>query len=267
MDLAPQLYQAKVMHRRLFPRVNGFAYSVYYLACPLSQIARLADGWRFGVERFGLMGFYAKDHGARDGSNLQDWARRILQEHGITTADGEIILIAMPRILGYGFNPVSFWLCLDKANQLRAVINEVHNTFGEHHSYLCAHANGRIIAPEDRLTAQKLFHVSPFLERSGYYRFRYQYQPDNPALGFWIDYCHEDGRLQLITSLLGRCEPYTRASRRRAFWSIPWVTVKTIALIHWQALKIISKKIRYIPKPVQQERRLSASHDITGRNT
>ncbi len=257
--MTPAIYTAKVMHKRMFPKVNQFTYGVYYLALPLDQLGALNDGWRFGVNRRALVSFHERDHGARDGSPLEPWIRAILSEHAPQVTIASITLITMPRILGYVFNPVSFWLCFDASQQLRAVLAEVHNTFGEAHSYLCVHDDGRVLAAEDWLFARKVFHVSPFLPRDGSYQFRFAYRPD--ALGVTINYHDAEGALQLITMLNGQFTPLTRASLRRAFWRHRLVTLKTILLIHYQAIKLIAKGVRYIVKPPQLAARLSVTQE------
>lgn len=263
MELAPQLFFAKVMHKRLLPRINGFTYKVYYIAAPLSSLSAIADGWRFALNTFGLMSFYSRDHGPRSGANLEPWIRQLLLEYNIDQADGEVVLVALPRILGYGFNPVSFWLCLDKDEQLRAVLCEVHNTFREQHSYLCTREDRQPITGEDWLVSEKQFHVSPFLKREGTYRFRFDYRPLDRKLGVWIDYYNAQTQKQLLTSLVGHLMPLTRQNRRRAFWQFPLVSLKVIGLIHWQALKLLSKRIRYIPKPQQLEQTISYGGNLT----
>ena len=261
MEIAPRIFTARVMHKRLFPKVNQFTYGVYYLALPLPFSSQWADGWRFGVNRRAVLGFHDKDHGPHDGGALEPWARGILASYGLSGLTQHITLVTMPRVLGYGFNPVSFYLCQDSDAGLRAVICEVHNTFGETHSYLCAKPAGEVIGTEDWLQAEKLFHVSPFIAREGFYRFRFHVTPE--ALGVWIDYYDAEGRQQLLTALTGRWTPLTRASLRRAFWRHPLVTLKTIALIHWQAIKLASKGIRYIIKPRQRDASVSAPDNLT----
>lgn len=255
--IVPQLLTAKVMHKRLFPKENGFHYGIYYYALPLSGLAELP----VKVNKPAMVSFYERDHGYHDGSDLKLWARNILNDYNITKADGEIVLVTMPRILGYVFNPVSFWLCYDETHKLRAVISEVHNTFGEVHSYLCAHEDQRVIEREDVLTAQKLFHVSPFLEREGHYTFRFDVRPE--TFGVWIDFYDVEGRKKLVTSLLGKLQPLTPKAVRRAFWGHPLVTLKAIFLIHWQAVKLLAKGIKYIPKPLQKKEKVSASDNLT----
>lgn len=244
----PAIFFAKVMHKRLLPKVNAFTYGIYYLAFPLRRMDELSDGWRFGVNERGLLSFYEADHGARDGSPLLPWIQNILKEYAIDQADGEIILVAMPRVLGYVFNPVSFWFCLDRSGGLRAVLSEVNNTFGERHCYLSVHPDQRIITENDVMQAQKLFHVSPFLQREGHYKFRFHFQDDK--FGIWITYFDRDGK-KLLTALTGAIRPYTAGNRRKAFWRYPLMTYRAIFLIHWQAMKLVIKGIRYVSKPVQ----------------
>lgn len=253
MELVPQIYTAKVMHKRLFPKVNQFTYSVYYVSLPLPA-QKLPSK---------LLAFYDKDHGNRDGADLKSWAKNILKNYGLDDIVDTINLITMPRVLGYVFNPVSFFMCFDSEKKLRAVICEVHNTFGEQHCYLCAHPDHREILADDMLEAKKLFHVSPFLEREGHYTFRFAYQADK--LGIWIDYYNGQQQKQLVTSLTGSFSTLNRTSLNKAFWSHPLLTLKVVFLIHLQALKLVSKGIKYIIKPIQLEDKLSATNNLTKR--
>lgn len=248
--LTPQICTAKVMHKRLFPKVNGFVYGVYYLALPLDSLADLP--FPFPIR------FRSRDHGAKDGSPLGAWIDSLLKEHGLA-CDGQKVLVAMPRILGYGFNPVSFWLCLDAAQNLRAMVYEVNNTFGESHLYLCAHEDGRVIQPDDVLNGDKLFHVSPFLPREGKYLFRVNFQPGK-KFGVWIDYYAADGRKQVLTSMIGDLAPLTKKALWQRFFTHPLLTFKVIALIHWQAIRLFLKGVKYIPLPLQSHDRLSRNN-------
>ena len=268
------------MHKRLFPKVNSFTYSVYYLALPLSnligglsfrEIVKRRETNKFQenaddffqnlpYNKFGVLSFFDKDYGSKDGKNLNKWARKILKKYDLNDITNEIMLISMPRVLGYVFNPVCFWICLDKERNIRAVLCEVNNTFGETHKYLCAHNKGQPIKPEEQLEAKKIFHVSPFLKREGHYKFRFSL--DENKLGIWIDFYNAEGKKQLITSLVGQLHPLTKSSLSKVFWKHPLVTLKTIFLIHWQALKLISKGVKYIPKPTQIKQKLSRSANI-----
>jgi len=247
MEIAPQLFTAKVMHKRLFPKVNRFTYRVYYLAVPLPAAPLPSRVQRLPTD----------DLGYRDSRPPEAWARDILEPYKLAEKTAHIMLITMPRVLGYVFNPVSFYLCLDQEKQLQAVISEVHNTFGEQHSYLCFHASHKVIEADEWMEAEKLFHVSPFLERIGLYRFRFDVQAEK--LGIWIDYYDTQNNKQLMTALTGTLSPLTGRALTQAFWAHPLVTLRSIALIHWQALKLVTKGIRYIKKPEQLTEKLTVS--------
>jgi len=250
MVISPRLYTAKVMHKRFFSKKNSFHYGVYYLALPLP--AAPIPGL--------LASFHAKDLGKRDGNDPVSWVRGILTDYKLNEKVSDVILVTMPRVLGYVFNPVSFYFCLDETHALRAVLCEVHNTSGEQHSYLCAHPDHRAITAEDWLEAEKVFHVSPFLNRRGNYKFCFDLKENK--LSIWIDYYDDRQQRQLITSLIGTFTPLTPESLRRAFWRHPLVSFKAITLIHWQALKLVMKGIRYVAKPMQLSKKITTTRNL-----
>jgi len=251
----PMLMTAKVMHKRFFPRVNAFTYGVFYLCLPLAKIAGMKSSFLLGINRAGFFSFQTRDHGDRSGGDLESWARTFLKQAGIDSLVDTITLITFPRVLGYVFNPVSFWLCEDTQKKLVAVLCEVNNTFGQTHTYLCAKPDGTPITPEDWLVGDKVFHVSPFLKREGTYKFRFAFEGEQKAV--FIDFYDGAGKKQLITSVIGRLNPLNDKTLFRMVWRYPLVTAKAIVLIHWQALRLISKGIRYIPKPIQTLPRIS----------
>ena len=261
MAIGPKLLFANVMHKRLFPKENSFSYRVYYLVCDIERLSDLSDGHWLGLNRWGLASFHNRDHGPCDGSSLKAWADALIDSHAADLEIQRVILVAMPRILGYGFNPVSFWLCLDGSGGLRAVISEVHNTFGERHVYFCRNEDGSRIVRQQGIEAPKVFHVSPFLPRTGHYQFRFGYEANR--LGVWIDYFDKDGRKQLLTSLSGSFDPYSRKKLLWAFVSCPLVTIKVITMIHWQALKLLVKGLQFFPKPAQLAEKVVLSRNIT----
>ncbi len=251
MDIEPQIFIGKVMHKRLFPKENAFTYGIYYLALPLSKISQAPQSF--------ALSFQEKNHGPRDGSGLEYWVRSILKNHNpaLDTITEEIMLVCMPRIFGYVFNPVSFWICLDKKKNIRAVLCEVNNTFKEAHSYLCVQPGLKPITQDDWLKADKVFHVSPFLKREGKYKFRFA--SNGNKLGIWIDFFDAQANKQLITALTGTLSPISKQSLRKAFWSHPLVTFKAITLIHWQALKLMRKGIKHLKKPRQKDEKFSVT--------
>lgn len=244
MALAQALYIADVAHARSRPKRNQFRYMVYYLCFPLQQVEKLACGL-LSVEKPNLFSYYGKDHG--DGKQPPlEWVRGVLSQYHMPEADGEVVLLTMPRLLGYGFNPVSFYFCLDRGGALRAVISEVTNTFGDRHSYVCFHDDRRVITRDDQMEARKVMHVSPFCDIEGHYRFRFAYGEEK--LGVWIDYYDRDGLL-ITTSMVGKRRTLNAAALLTCFFRYPLITLKVIGLIHYQALKLWLKGIRYRRRP------------------
>ena len=258
---SPKLLTSKVFHSRSTPVKNSFSYNVYYIVTPLSQLQNLSLKGVFGIDHWSLFSFYQKDYGMRDGSCLQSWVSKQLASFDLKEADGEVYLVTMPRVLGYAFNPVSFWFCHDKAGGLRAVLCEVNNTFREHHIYLCAHKDHRPILANERIEAKKEFHVSPFLERVGRYEFRFK--SDGSSCGVWIDHFDDENEKILSTSVVGTLREYTRRSLILAFIRFPFETLKVISLIHWQALKLYFKRVQYVPKPKQRMPNATSSKNLT----
>jgi DUF1365 family protein len=245
MVIGNGLLVADVAHARHMPKRNAFHYGVYYLCFALDDLSQLGKLSLLSYNRFNLFSFHDRDYGKRDGSSLDEWIHGMLKEWDIPQADGRIILLTLPRLMGYVFNPVSFWFCLDKQGGLRAVLSEVSNTFGDRHCYISFHDDRRPITQNDLLRADKVFHVSPFIEIKGHYMFRFAYRENK--VGVWIDH-HDENGLMLTTSLIGKRQPLTSGGLLKCFFRYPLVTLKVISLIHYQALKLWLKGIRYIKR-------------------
>lgn len=221
---------------------NRFRYTVdYVLLTPDTAKGPLLFSRRWA----NLAGLYDSDHGGAPGQGEgTPWVRRVLAEHGLPDA-ARIDLLAQPRLLGHVFNPVSFWLCNDAEGALRAVIAEVSNTFGDRHSYLVHRADMGPITAEDHLTAQKIFHVSPFQPVEGGYRFRFDIRADR--IGIWIDF--SAGENGVIATLTGPRKPLTNRAILWACLRRPFGSRRVLTLIFWQALKLRLKGVAYRPRP------------------
>ena len=182
MDDHSRLYLTRVVHRRLFPVKYRFSYRVFSLLLDLACLDENARRLRLlSVDRFNLLSFHRRDHGPRDGASLRDWAEQLLCSRGIDLEGGKILLLCFPRLLGYGFNPLSIWYCHHRDGSLRALICEVNNTFGEHHFYLL-HEQGSAMPWPARAELDKCFHVSPLIGMQGRYRFRLDKPEDRLAV-------------------------------------------------------------------------------------
>jgi DUF1365 family protein len=243
---APGIVAGEVMHRRTRPAKNAFTYPAFCLRLPLSQLSTLpARGVAWN--RRGLVAFHDRDHGPRDGTPLSVWMRELLAREKID-AGGEIVLYAFPRMLGYVFNPVSFWVCHHADGSVGAVLAEVNNTFGETHHYLLAHPQGEPLKSGETLTARKVFHVSPFCDVKGHYTFRFHFGP-----GRWlarIDYFDGDGDSVLLeTHVSGKVQALDAAQARSLLWRYRWFTLAVVARIHWHALRLWTKRVPFFRKP------------------
>ena len=236
-----QLGHGVVRHRRLRPRVHAFEYPTYFLMLPLRSL-RDAPHPALRRNRLGWLSFHDADHG--DGrADVLAWLDELLAIEGIDDARGEVWLHCYPRVLGYVFKPVSFWYCHRADGTLAAIVTEVNNTFGERHCYLLA---GPDLAYGRELRARKVFHVSPFCDVQGGYRFRFM----RTALRTVARVDHDDDAGPLLqTSVSGHLGPLTAQSVRQAFFGMPLMTVGVIARIHWQALRLWLKRVPFFSKP------------------
>ena len=246
----PLIGFGQVMHRRLRPVGNAFNYPTYFLLLPLRSLQANGSG-ALARNRRSALSFFDSDHGD-GGGNALAWLDALLLREGVEDAGGEVWLHTYPRVLGYAFKPVSFWYCHRPDGSLRAIVVEVNNTFGQRHCYL-------LDAPQygQLLTADKVFHVSPFCTLAGSYRFRFlQTERDGVRSTLArIDYhdgadrADETAEPLLQTSVSGTLEPVTPASLRKALWRYPAMTWGVVARIHWQAFRLWRKRIPFVSKP------------------
>ncbi|MEJ6392893.1 DUF1365 domain-containing protein [Gymnodinialimonas sp. 2305UL16-5] len=235
----------ETFHGRRGAVENAFRYGIDYVIVDAESSARAPA--LFGRNRRGFFSLWDKDHGGapKHGTGAV-WAREVLAANGLAeVTDGKLLLLAQPRVIGHVFNPVAFWLAYDTEGDLRAVIAEVTNTFGDRHSYLCAHEDHRPIGREDTMRATKIFHVSPFQPIEGGYTFRFDIRPDR--VGVWIDF--STGNEGVYATLTGPRAPLTNRAILRAAVRRPLGSRRVLGLIHWQALKLWWKGARYRVRP------------------
>lgn len=244
---AAALYLGEVMHARLKPMGHRFNYRVMSL---LIDLDRLDEADRqsalFGVNRRALYSFHEADHGPRDGSSLRAYAGRCAANHGIDLAGGRVELLCYPRLLGYGFNPLSVYFCYRRDGELALLIYEVRNTFGEMHPYVLPVRPGELSDAGLRQQQDKLFYVSPFVPMEMRYHFRVQ--PPSDVVKLRILETDREGPL-LAATFHGSRRRLGSGALLRSALALPLMTFKIMAAIHWEALRLWLKGARLQPRP------------------
>ncbi len=263
-------------HARSYPARNAFAVGTVFLRLPMRALAakppqRLTGlaglgAVLFGVNRSALLGFRDRDHGehsAEHGSALA-WLDALLHKEGIIDCTGEVWLHTFPTVLGYAFKPVSFWFCTRANGELGAVLAEVHNTFGEQHGYLLHHGSGAPLKNGQQVIAKKMFHVSPFFPVRGEYRFSWAVHPERSVLRIaYYDAEHQPAQpdaVSLSTSISGQHAAISVTTCIQALLSYPAQAFSVVARIHWQALKLWLKKVRFYSKPAMPANDVTHTH-------
>lgn len=244
-ELSSCLYTGTVMHRRFKPHAHRLNYRVFWCLLDLDELPHLPSRLRFfSLKGFNLFGFRNADHGDGSDRPLRAQVEAHLATAGIDLGGGAIRLLCMPRLLGFVFNPISVYYCYDRGGALKALLYQVHNTFGQRHSYLIPVDSKPGEPLEQRCL--KAFYVSPFMDMDIAYRFRVQ--PPDKRVALVIESSDAQGPV-LFASLAGERHALTDAALLRAFLSFPFMTLKVVAGIHWEALNLWIKGMRLRPRP------------------
>ncbi|MGZ3273825.1 MAG: DUF1365 domain-containing protein [Caulobacteraceae bacterium] len=240
------LYAGTVVHVRTRPERRRLRYRVVQALFDLDELPALGREltW-FGHNRANLFSFHDRDHG--DGSgDLRGWVEGRLAEAGLSGRPAAIRVLCMPRVLGHVFNPLSVYFCHDEDERLQAVVYEVNNTFGERHSY--ALAVGEEARPV-RQTCEKAFYVSPFLPMT----LRYDFTLSPPGAAVGVQVAASDGEGLLLDAwFTGRRQALADGALLKALLAFPLMTLKVVAAIHWEALKIWASGVPLVKKPRPQ---------------
>jgi DUF1365 family protein len=247
------IYTGHVAHRR--PGKHRLRYPVFMLTLDLENLPR---GLRLlKHNRAALFAFFDRDHGARRDAPLKPQIEAKLCEAGIAWDGGKIVLLTMPRLFNYVFNPLSVYFCYRRDGSVGALVHEVSNTFGESHFYVLpprAETNGAITQ-----ACAKEFFVSPFLEGDLFYEFNITPPGQRVAVAMIVRRGEE---VALTASFAGAHREMTDAQLFRAWLGNPLMTFKVIAGIHWEALQMWLKGVRFLgrrgSRPSVREKKAAA---------
>jgi len=238
------IYECSVMHNRLEKRNIKFNYKFFMFYLDLDEIDSLSNSlFFFSRNKFNLFSFRDKDHIAFEKPDVKKNILEYLKRNNVNDEIGSIKLLTNVAVLGYNFNPVSFYFCFDKQNNPICAVPEVGNTFGELKPFFIG--NNELNEGIFKSKQQKNFYVSPFIEHDVYFDF--SLQVPEKSFTIKIDDFKDQKRI-FITSLHGKKENLTDAKLVLYFFRFPLVTLKIIFSIHYQAMKLYFKKFKYFRK-------------------
>jgi DUF1365 family protein len=247
--LASCLYAGEVRHRRHLPVENAFRYSVFFVYLDLWELDRVFAGrWLWSVSRPNVAWLRRRDHLGDPEVPLEESVRRLVGERLGSRPEGPIRLLTHLRYFGHNFNPVSFYYCFDPADQaVEAIVAEIHNTpWGETHCYVLGEDRNEGTREEKRFRFPKTFHVSPFLPMG----LRYEWELSEPGEALRVQMADWDGDTKVFEA---RLTLVRRALTGRALASAlvnhPAMTVKVVAAIYWQALRLKLKGAPFYAHP------------------
>lgn len=248
MTQASALYRGQVTHQRMRPRRHSLSYRAFWLVLDLAEVDGLDARLRlFSRNRFNLLSFFDSDHGDGSQRPLTELVATYLNRAGIDLGSGGTIwLLTMPRVLGYVFNPISVYYCRRADGLLAAVIYEVTSTFKVRHSYVIPVLAEDASEGAFRQVCGKALHVSPFMGMDMDYTFGGC--APGAALDLTIGVSDAEGML-LVAAMTGRRWVVTDSAIFRAAMAIPLLTLKVVAAIHWEALKLWVKGVPLVPSP------------------
>lgn len=253
---ALRLWTGKTVHHRYAPFERRFAYDIALIDLDIDRLTEAGrQSWLFSIERPGVFSFLPEDHGEkRKGAPLRPWAEEMFRKAGVELAGGVIRLVTFPRHLFYKFAPLSLWYGYGVDGALRGIIYEVNNTFGERHCYVAATGPER-----SEHEAEKTFHVSPFMDVSGQYRFTLRAPGGNLRVTVenWIN-----GARSHMANINAVELPATTGNLARLALQQPFSSFGVTAGIHWQALKIWIKGAGYRRKPEAPSRAATIATSI-----
>lgn len=243
MDLNSSIYECKVAHKRILPTSHAFSYNLFTFSIDLDELDLLDQKYLFfSNQRFNLFSFYPKDHFQFGKSNLKEGIVEYARINGCESEIKRVVLVTNLRILGYTFNPVCFYFLYDKSNVAVCSLIEVHNTFGEMKPFIAMRPGYDY---RFYLRTIKHFYVSPFFELDTEFEFKVNLPEEK--LNIHID-DYKNGDKVFLSAYSGKKTDLSDRKMLFFFLKYPFLTVKVILMIHWQAMILFFKKIPFIKK-------------------
>jgi len=241
------IYSGTLRHRRFTPARHEFTYPLFMVFLDIDRLPELMKVSPLaGYNRQNWVSYQERDHFGDPTRTLRERVSRDAEQNNVVLPEGRIFLLTHLRYLGYNFNPVSFFYCFDRDEKLQMVVAEVNNTFGETANYWLTPAVERPAGENKRYRFRKQFHVSPFLKLGQEYDWTFT-PPGERLVSESVSY--ENGREIFDSTLKLERREWSRAELHRALLRFPWMTAKVITAIHWQALRLLLKRVPVVAHP------------------
>ena len=251
------LYFGRVEHRRhggdADPVSNAFEYGMFMVYLDLAELDEVFRGrWLWSTRHRAPAWLRRADHLGDPDQPLEESVRRLVQERTGRRPAGPIRLLTHLRYFGHCFNPVSFYYCYDRAGEdVEVIVAEVNNTpWGERHCYVLPRDEARVRGPTQEFERDKVFHVSPFLPMETRYRWRFSAPGERLLVHLRNE---EQGRHAFDATLRLERREISGRSLATALSRFPFMTLRVVALIYWQALKLKLKGASFYAHPGKRE--------------
>ena len=237
LSASTRLYRTRIRHSRTSPLRHRFEHRSHTWLVDLDDLPDL-----------GVLGplatFDPRDHLGDPTRSLRENLDAFLATRGVDLAGGRVLMLAMPRVLGTVFNPISIYWCHDREGRLVGTVVEVHNTYGDRHAYF--------VQPDDRGHAEvdKALYVSPFNDVSGRYALTLPEPDDRLRVHVTL---RRPGHDPFVATMAGTALPATLGAVLRLALTQPLEPLAVMARIRLHGIRLWLQRLPVQPRPAHRQ--------------